>query len=382
MTKNILFAIFILTLTVNAQQLAKLSGGGLSTGSTVLLTSRGAALGAPTANNGQGEVYIYKLPQGGWSDMSEATFTLRAEDGQPGDGFGAAMVTAGNQLIVGAPGHNGGNGAIYVYDNLQLTQELTQDSELGCGLGSSLSTSLSDPKWLVVASPNCRIVDSHGFASLYEFQDGEWALYRSISNSQGVLTVAIGYGTEDEFGTPILAMGIPAPGGGGKVVMWQGNFFVLGFAWDFGAAISMQQSSNLLFVGEPSTGTVYVFYGPNHEGHPFWQTGGKLIATLTDSNLGPNSGFGSSLSARGKALLIGAPGANNGDGVVDLYVQPKGNWASASIPTKSYASADGQGAAGNFGAAIAWQIGKTPTNFIVGAPTMDQNGVGYVEAAQ
>lgn len=137
-----------------------------------------------------------------------------------------------------------------------------------------------------------------------------------------------------------------------------------GQAEDFGSTISMQQSSNLLFVGEPSTGTVYVYYGPMHNGWPYWAAG-KLVGKLTDSQLGPGSGFGSAISARGKALLIAAPGV----GTVDMFLQPTRQWASSDAPARRYAVA---------GSSLAWEVGKLP-QFILGDPG---SGVGYVEAAQ
>lgn len=313
-------------------------------------------MGAPQANEATGAVYLYKVPQGGWQNMSEPTATLSAPDGAPGDEFGAAIVTSGSQLLIGAPGHNGGNGAIYVYLNLVLVQEITQDYEPGCGLGSALSTSLSDTKWLLVSSPNCYFAGpGWGFATLYEFQEGQWGVNQNIQfNHQGKFqSVAVGYG--DQLGYLTLAMGVTG-GNVGMVYMGgseQGG--ERGVAQDFGAAISMQESSNLLFIGEPSTATVYVYYAPNHEGHPDWQDGGQLVAKLTDSALGPNSGFGSSISARGKDMLIGAPGA----GVVDLFIQQPKMWASSDSPVMQWT--------GVGGGTVAFYVGKAPS-FIAGNP--------------
>lgn len=357
-------ALLALTLSANAQQLAELTAPDPSAGASILLVSQGAALGAPQANQATGAVYLYKIPQGGWQNMPQPSATLTAEDGAPGDEFGAAIVTAGSQLLISAPGHNAGAGAVYVYVNLKLTQEITGDYEPGCGLGASLSTSMSDPKWFMAASPNCYFNGiGWGFATLYQFTGGQWQLYQQFTPQHtGTLsTVAFGYG--DKLGYLTVAMGIPYPGGVGTVViggLGEGGG-VRGQAWDFGAAISMQQSSNLLFVGEPSTATVYVFYGPNREGHPDWGNP-PLVGKLTDSALGPNSGFGSSLSARGKQLLIGAPGA----GVVDLFTQPVKMWASSDTPAASYS--------GIGGGTVAWYVGKAPA-FIAGEPGA---GTGFV----
>jgi hypothetical protein len=358
--KRITLAILVLAISAHAQ-LATLTAPDPSAGASVLLISSGAALGAPLANNGAGAIYFYKTP---WQGIQAPAMTLVAADGEAGDRFGQAMATAGSQLIVGAPGANGGSGAVYVYVNLALTQEITL-SEPGCGLGESLSTSLANPQWLVVSAPGC----GNGMAILYQFTGGQWQLLEEVTQSSPGKLGAVAMGYSNPLGDgPFMAMGMPMPGGNAGTVyvgsVSTGIFPVHGFAWDFGSAISMQQSSNLLFIGEPSTGTVYVFYGPNHEGYPFWQQGGKLVAKLTDSSLGPNSGFGSSISARGKALLIGAPGAS----VVDLFEQPARMWADSDSPTRRW-----QGAGG---ASVAVEVGKLPQFISAGG------GTGYVEGVQ
>lgn len=350
-----------LALSASAQQLAELTAPDPSAGTSLLLVSQGAALGAPQANEATGAVYLYKVPQGGWQNMAKPSATLTAPDGAPGDEFGSSIVTAGSQLLIGAPGHNGGNGAVYVYVNLVLTQELTQDSEPGCGLGASLGTSLSDPNWMIVSSPNCYFNGiGWGLANIYQFTNGQWQIYQQLTSEHNGKLGPVVFAYGDKLGWLTFAMGIPGYGGVMGEVIVGGNI-VRGQTENFGSVISMQQSSNLLFVGEPSTGTVYVYYGPNREGHPDWGNP-PLVAKLTDSKLGANSGFGSSLSARGKQLLIGAPGA----GVVDLFVQQPKMWASSDTPFASYA--------GIGGGTVAWYVGKAPM-FLSGEPGA---GLGFV----
>jgi hypothetical protein len=355
--------ILVLVLTANAEQLAELSGGA-GEGSSVLLVSSGAAVGAPSANNGQGAVYLYAIGNG-WQDMKQPSETLTAPDGAPGDGFGTAIVTAGSQLLIGAPGHNGGAGAIYVYVKLQLTQEI--ELQWGAiGLGASLSTSLTSPNVFVSGGPDDAAVG--GVVVIWEYVGGAWTVLGSVGNPLGRFnsgqfggTVALSQGVLSLYGQPYAA----ASDSQGYVYTMEYNGGATGYgtdgrlkgiAPDFGTAISFQQASNYLFVGEPSTGTVYVFETGLQEGHPVWQHA-HLQAMLTDSTLQAGSGFGSSISVSGKNMLIGAPGA----GVVDLYTEPTGNWGNMTVPTKAYA---GPGA--TFGQTVAWQLGKIPSQFIVG----------------
>jgi hypothetical protein len=354
LTTMALVPILALALSASAQQLAELTAPDPSAGTSILLVSQGAALGAPQANEATGAVYLYKVPQGGWQNMGKPSAALLAPDGAPGDEFGASMVTAGNQLLIGAPGHNGGMGTVYVYVNLVLTAELTlDDHELACGFGAALSSSLSDSGKVFVASPGC------DYATLYQWDGSAWQVNQQMVQDGAVTAVAIGYG--EKLGWLMLATTVAGNGGGRRaaVVVTSGN--IHGTTDDFGTAISMQQSSNLLFVGEPSTATVYVYYGPNRAGRPDFGAG-NLVAKLTDSSLGPNSGFGSSISARGKQLLIGAPGAD----VVDLFVQQPKMWASSDTPAMQWS--------GVGGGTVAWYVGKSPS-FIAGEPGA---GMGFV----
>ena len=85
-----------------------------SFGASVSLSLGGdhAFVGAPLANGGDGEAYEYK-PSG----VLDAVFT--DPTGSTGGNFGASVAVAGktvDQLLVGAPGDNGGAGAAYDFD--------------------------------------------------------------------------------------------------------------------------------------------------------------------------------------------------------------------------------------------------------------------------
>ena len=58
-----------------------------------------------------GAVYVYRETADGWSQVARLT----ADDGAIGDGFGAFVATSGDVMIVGAPGADEDQGAVYAF---------------------------------------------------------------------------------------------------------------------------------------------------------------------------------------------------------------------------------------------------------------------------
>jgi hypothetical protein len=59
-----------------------------------------------------GKVYVFERTAGVWRQ----TKTYQPEDAQSSDGFGSAIALSGTRIVVGAPGKNGGTGAVYVLE--------------------------------------------------------------------------------------------------------------------------------------------------------------------------------------------------------------------------------------------------------------------------
>lgn len=98
------------------QQRQKLHPAGLAAsedfGYSVAIDGDLAVIGAPDFGTGKGKVYVYeRFNSLGWLH----TATLTAHDGANGDSFGASVSIAGDKLLVGAPGNQGGRGAAYLY---------------------------------------------------------------------------------------------------------------------------------------------------------------------------------------------------------------------------------------------------------------------------
>lgn len=90
-----------------------------------------------------------------------------------------------------------------------------------------------------------------------------------------------------------------------------------------GFARAVDISNNIIFIGEPANyhqpGIVYLFGKNGNE----WQQLSQLKAS--DGEIGNN--FGSVLSADGNRLLVGAAGANDGNGAVYMFTGNNGNWS-------------------------------------------------------
>jgi hypothetical protein len=70
-------------------------------------------------NPGQGAVFVYQEPTGGWKNLTTPNAELVADDGNVGDNLGDAVGVSGGTVVAGAPlaalGSNTQEGAAYVF---------------------------------------------------------------------------------------------------------------------------------------------------------------------------------------------------------------------------------------------------------------------------
>jgi hypothetical protein len=93
-------------------------GFSVSGGNNVVLAGDGKM--TVGQNQGQGIVFVYLEPAGGWKDTSFPSVSITASDGLAGDDFGAAVAISSTTAVVGAPertdhGRSGAGGA-WVFD--------------------------------------------------------------------------------------------------------------------------------------------------------------------------------------------------------------------------------------------------------------------------
>lgn len=84
-------------------------------GASDSLSNTTAAIGAPGKDGGKGAVYVFVRTNGAWSQEAKIT----AEDGAPGDTFGLSVAVENDLLFIGAPGRAAGSasgaGGVYVF---------------------------------------------------------------------------------------------------------------------------------------------------------------------------------------------------------------------------------------------------------------------------
>ena len=237
----------------------------------------------------QGVVYVYQKPQAGWGNMVQ-TAKLTPSDGYEGDEFGTSVAINGNTIVVGA-----GNAKAYVFVKpLGRWKNTTESAQLTDGMGGD------------------------GFGELVAVNKGTIVVGAPLANvggnqSQGAAYVfvepATGWATTSVFDAQLTAS--------------DGTFQDV-----FGIAVAV--SGDTVAVGAPfhqgqtGPGKVYVFTMPATG----WVNATET-AKLTRANPGPYDEFGLSLAIYRNTIVVGAPqavGADNGQGVVDVFMKPSAGW--------------------------------------------------------
>ncbi|HRQ83295.1 MAG TPA: FG-GAP repeat protein, partial [Azospirillaceae bacterium] len=180
-------------LGVGWPQVAKLENapnGGLDgnlLGASVAVSANGNTVAAGTPSFGYGgyagSVSMFVNP-GTWVDDDTQDASLTANDGASGDllGTSVAISADGNTVVAGAPKHNGGVGATYVFINPGTWDYASQDAKLtasdGGGndeLGRAVAIS-ADGNTIVAGAPNKFIGGSGADGAAYVFVNpGTWA---------------------------------------------------------------------------------------------------------------------------------------------------------------------------------------------------------------
>jgi hypothetical protein len=88
-------------------------------GSSVFISGHGVLAGAPGHNYGSGAAYVFLKPSGGWRPTSKFDASFTAKGGKRGDAFGQSVSATSSNILVGAylatVGANSEQGAAYLY---------------------------------------------------------------------------------------------------------------------------------------------------------------------------------------------------------------------------------------------------------------------------
>src|SRR5579862_2258148 len=299
------------------QELAELTGTqtyALSSFS-VAISGDTLVIGAPNAMSPDGcyecgAAYVYTAVNGDWSNPA-LTATLTQSTGQSMGNFGNAVAISGNTVVVGGYDSASQVGAAYIYINPSGT--VTENAELttsGAPSGTFFSIAM-DGGTIVAGSP---------------------------------LATA---GSQTELGAAYVYVE-PA---GGWVNMTQtaqlaGNNETVGCYFGYSVGIS----GRTVVVGAPRSdangltfrGRAYVFVAPTGG----WSGTRGQTTELDPSDGTKKAGFGTSVSASGRNVVVGSPeqslGSSQNQGAVYVYTAPSTGWPKTMTETAELTASSGK----------------------------------------
>jgi len=362
-----------------AELLASDGKAGDNLGASVAVSGNTIVAGTPYHTVGgnlyQGAVYVFTEPSGGWSTATQ-TAELTASDGVANDNLGWSVAVSGDTIVAGAINYNGGQpgqGAVYVFaepdggwTNATQTAELTaSDGAANDNLGWSVA--VNGPT-ITAGAPSHAVGlnDTQGAVYVYTKPAGGWT-----NATQSAELTASGGAAADQLGSSVaisadtIAAGSPQRTVGGNAD--QGAVYVFaepGGGWtdatqtaeltaSDGAAYdalgwTVAVSGDTIAAGAPlrtvgnngAQGTVYVYTKPGGG----W-TDATQTAELTASDGAASDQLGSSVTVSDDTITAGAPqrtvSGHVAQGTVYVYTKPGGGWTDAT-ETAELTASDGK----------------------------------------
>ena len=352
-----------------SQQGEKLTGTGETEqgefGKSVVLSADGdtALIGGSADNGGAGAAWVFARSGSSWTQQGEklvgdCTGSCANEGtGETGEGefgYSVGLSEDGDTALIGAPGDNGGVGAVWVFARsdgvwTQQGEKLVGDCTSGCaneGTGETgegkFATSVAlaeDGDTAMIGGP----ADNSGAGAVWVFirsagawsqqgqkltgggESGEGEFGYSVALSEDGDTALIG-GPEDDTATGGVWAFTRSAGAWSQ----QGQKLTGGEEGNsqFGVYVALSADGNTALIGGPGdnydAGAAWVF---TRSGGVWSQQGPKL----TGRGETREDGFGVSvaLSADGNTALIGAPGDNGGlfgKGAAWVFTRSDGIW--------------------------------------------------------
>lgn len=290
--------------------------------SAVAASDREILIGEPLNEYAAGLVHVYRrAADGTW----RAAAQLKAADGHALDRFGRSLSLSGDRLLVGATSVDSARGAAYVFERdpgggwRQTAKLVTRDAAPGEAFGRQV---LLQGDRAYVASWG-RGGGRGAVAVWRRNPGGDWSQEAEIAAPDG--------GPNDFFGSSLAVAG---------------DLLVAGAA---------QRDS--------ARGLAYVFR--REAGSAAWVPAGRLVPGGIAAR---NTRFGAAVAVVGDAILVGAPGADQGSGAVHVFRPEGGDWTERQRVIPSEAPRQAQ-----FGAAIAPVGGE----IWIGAPGTDRAGAVF-----
>ena len=300
MRVNPLFLAAICCLVAPANVAAQAFGG------AVLVADGRVYVGEAAHEREPGTVRVYSS-QDGWAEIA----MLRAPEPAVRDGFGSALARAGDLLLVGADGIDGGR--VYVYRLDDVDSEDAQPTQVldGPGLngfGASLAASGGD---LAVAAAN---EDGRVLATFRLGSDGQWSTGGTVDAPGG----SAAGGRWFDLSGDLMVVG--DPGADALRIFERGAG---GMAWEEAAILKAPDGDAprampfgmtvALFGGEVLAGQMTVERSDDGNVavagavHRFGRVDGEwvTVGTLRPEDADQAGGFGVSLAVDGTSLLVG-----------------------------------------------------------------------------
>ena len=354
-----------------AELIASDRAAGDNLGASVAVSGNTIVAGSPFHNSGQGAVYVFTEPNGGWSTATQ-TAELTASDGTANDNLGWSVGVSGDTIVAGAIQYDGGQpgqGAVYVFaepgggwTNATQTAELTaSDAAANDKLGSSVAVNgprsppARRPTPSATTTPKGRCTCTPSLP----------AAGRTPHNPPSSLPRTAHQPTSsDRASRSAPTRSLPAPAThcrrqhrpGGRVRVHEAGRRLDrrhpkrqltasdGSAYD-ALGWSVAVSGDTIAAGAPlravgsntAQGTVYVYAKPGGG----W-TNATQTAELTASDGAASDQLGSSVSVSDDTITAGAPqrtvGGHGAQGTVYVYAKPGGGWTNATQAAELTAS--------------------------------------------
>ena len=337
---------------------------------------------------GQGAVFVFVKPPTGWANMTE-TAILTASDGQPGEYLGESVAISddGSTIVAGAPywpANGKGNGAVYVFLRPQggwvtMTQTARLTSTDGVDLGDVVGLSGD-----TVAAGAKYTNASQGAVYVFVKPDAGWkdgtqTARLTPSDHGGYVGWSVAIGTDTVVATGGAAAYVfVRPEKGWKNKTQDGKLTASDEQGKFDFGYSVSVNGEAVAVGAPNrdhNGGVYVYVRPADGWKSMTET-----ALLTVHGRSTGLGYSVSLDSGGKSLVVGMPGwqAGGGQGEVALFKQPQSGWLTTSSPNATMKANDGRNLD-----CLGCSIAASPTAIAAGAPYATigsnlQQGAAYV----
>lgn len=304
-------------------------------GQSLIVSDSEIIVAEPENTYRPGAVYVYRKDSGSWEQVSEIT----APDAQMNDRFGRSIAADGDVLVVGSTGSDDRGGKVYIYerdgDGWVHRQTLVPDDVTrGARFGGQVAVS---GDFLFASAPSTD--DAPGSVYVYHRgDDGTWAMHSTLRGSSAENGAGFGARLVAQDQTLFVA----APNHDNRMgAVYRFSFDPTADAWTeaqvlsgrglddesrMGLALELMEGS--LLVGAPGfgqrLGAVFVFE-PEEETGDWGQTATLLPYAATRA-----ASFGSSISADGNTVWVGAPFGDGFQGSVYAFTRDESGWKSAS----------------------------------------------------